>query len=320
MIHSQNADRKDGRTKEVNMELAMIGLGRMGGQMTRRLLKAGHRVFVFDTIAATRDALAREGAVAAVSLQELTSKMTPPRAVWLMVPAGNPAEQVVTRLASVLSPGDIIIDGGNSNYKDTVRRAEMLTSRSISFVDVGTSGGVWGLREGYCLMVGGDPEAYRRIEPVLQTLAPSPTAGYGHVGPSGAGHFAKMVHNAIEYGLMEAYAEGFELLQAKKEFNFDLANVAEIWRYGSVIRSWLLDLTAAALRSTPGLKGIEPYVEDSGEGRWAAHEAVDLAVPIPSINQALEVRFRSRQTQAFAPKLLAALRNQFGGHAMRRAE
>ncbi len=302
------------------MQLGMIGLGRMGGQMTRRLLKAGHRMVVFDTITATRDALAREGAVAVASLPELVTRMATPRAVWLMVPAGNPTEQVVTRLATLLEANDIVIDGGNSNYKDTIRRAAMLGAKGIKFLDAGTSGGVWGLREGYCLTVGGDMEAFRRIEPVLQSLAPSATTGYGYVGPSGAGHFAKMVHSAIEYGIMEAYAEGFELMRAKKEFTFDLAGVAEIWRYGSVIRSWLLDLAAAALKTTPGLKGIEPYVDDSGEGRWAIHEAVDLAVPMPSITQALDVRFRSRQSQAFAPKMLAALRNQFGGHAMKRTE
>jgi 6-phosphogluconate dehydrogenase len=234
-----------------------------------------------------------------------------------MVPSGDPTESTINTLADQLSPGDTILDGGNSYYKDSMRHATILSQKGVRFLDVGTSGGIWGLKEGYCLMVGGDPEAYHRLEPVFRTLAPSSSTGYGHVGPSGAGHFVKMVHNGIEYGMMQAYAEGFELMEAKSEFNLDLHHIAEIWRYGSVVRSWLLDLAEAALKDDPTLDRIEAYVEDTGEGRWAVLESVELAVPTPVITQSLQARFRSRQERPFAARLLTALRQQFGGHAVK---
>jgi 6-phosphogluconate dehydrogenase len=234
-----------------------------------------------------------------------------------MVPSGEPTESTINALAAELSSGDIIIDGGNSYYKDSMRRAAILSEKGILFLDVGTSGGIWGLNEGYCLMVGGDTQAFRRIEPIFQTLAPSSSKGYGHVGPSGAGHFVKMIHNGIEYGLMEAYAEGFELLQAKREFDLSLYDIAEIWRYGSVVRSWLLDLAATALQVDPNLDSVDAYVEDTGEGRWTVQESIELSIPTPVITQSLQARFRSRQDQPFGAKLLAALRKQFGGHAVR---
>jgi 6-phosphogluconate dehydrogenase len=237
--------------------------------------------------------------------------------VWVLVPAGGATLATVEELASMMSVGDIIIDGGNSYYRDSMRRAIQLKQRGINFMDVGTSGGIWGLSEGFALMAGGDKAAYQQIEPLLKALAPSPEAGFGYMGPSGAGHFVKMVHNGIEYGLMQAYAEGFELLEAKREFALDLAQVAEVWRSGSVVRSWLLDLTARALQEDPALEKLQAYVDDSGEGRWTVQESVELAVPAPVISSALQARFRSRQEQAFGARLLAALRNQFGGHAVR---
>jgi len=302
------------------MELGMIGLGRMGGNMVQRLLTGGHRVVVYARRKEAVQAMVDQGAVGAYSFPELAAKLTPPRAVWLMVPAGEPTESTISAVADVLSPGDAIIDGGNSNYKDSMRRAAALAERRLVFLDVGTSGGVWGLKEGYSMMVGGDRETFNRLLPIFQTLAPSSDKGYGHVGPAGAGHFVKMVHNGIEYGLMEAYAEGFELLEAKTEFELDLAQVAEVWRYGSVVRSWLLDLAAEALRQDPKLRGIGAYVEDSGEGRWTVEESIELAVPAPVIALSLQARFRSRQEEPFAAKMLAALRHQFGGHAMRKGE
>ena len=298
----------------------MIGLGRMGGNMTRRLLVGGHRVVVYDPVAKAVQALVKQGAIGASSIAELVTKLASHRAIWLMVPSGEPAESTINGVANYLSPGDIIIDGGNSNYKDSMRRAAALAEKKLLFLDVGTSGGIWGLKEGYCLMVGGELEAFRRVEPVFQTLAPSPDKGYGHVGSAGAGHFVKMIHNGIEYGLMEAYAEGFELMQAKQEFELNLAQVAEIWRYGSVVRSWLLDLIVAALQEDPKLENIQAYVEDSGEGRWTVQESVELAVPVPVITHSLQARFRSRQKQPFGAKLLAALRKQFGGHAVRKTK
>lgn len=301
------------------MELGMIGLGRMGSNMARRLLGGGHRVVVYDPVKEAVAAVVKEGAVGAASIAEMTEKLIKPRAVWLMVPSGEPTESTISTLAAELSEGDIVIDGGNSNYKDSMRRAAALSQQGLIFLDVGTSGGIWGLKGGYCLMAGGDIAAFRRVEPLFQTLAPSPNEGYGHVGPSGAGHFVKMVHNGIEYGLMQAYAEGFELMQAKQELGLDLPQIARVWRHGSVVRSWLLDLTAAALQADPGLENIEAYVEDSGEGRWTVQESIDLAVPIPVITQSLQARFRSRQEQPFGGKLLAALRQQFGGHAVKKA-
>ena len=302
------------------MELGMIGLGRMGGNMVQRLLGGGHRVAAYDPRAEAVEALTQSGATGASSIQDLVDQLKAPRAVWVMVPAGEPTEGTVNAVADTLTRGDVILDGGNSNYKDSMRRAAALNDRGISFLDVGTSGGVWGLTEGYSMMIGGDLDAFRRLEPAFQTLAPAPDKGYGHVGPAGAGHFVKMVHNGIEYGLMQAYAEGFELMEAKHEFGLDLAQIAENWRHGSVVRSWLLDLTAAALHQDQKLEGIQAYVEDSGEGRWTVDESIELAVPVPVIAASLQARFRSRQEQPYGAKLLAAMRNQFGGHAVRNVE
>lgn len=302
------------------MELGMIGLGRMGGNMAQRLIAGGHQVVAYDPANEAVEAIVKKGATGALSYADLVSKLARPRNIWMMVPSGEPTENSVNNLAAQLSQGDVVIDGGNSNYKDSMRRASALSAKGISYLDVGTSGGIWGLKEGYCLVVGGSMEAFRRLEPIFQTLAPSPQQGYGYVGPSGAGHFVKMVHNGIEYGLMQAYSEGFELMQAKKEFELDLHQIAEIWRYGSVVRSWLLDLAAAALKEDPKLESIQAYVEDSGEGRWAVQESIELAVPAPVIVQSLQARFRSRQEQPFGAKLLAALRQQFGGHGVKRAE
>jgi len=258
------------------------------------------------------------GATGAASIEALVQELTPPRAVWVMVPAGAPTETTITDLAAALEAGDIILDGGNSSYKDSLRRARTLKEKGLYFLDVGTSGGVWGLTGGYSLMVGGEAAAYARVEPLLQTLAPAADRGLGHVGPAGAGHFVKMVHNAVEYGLMQAYAEGFELMRAKEDFGLDLRQVAGIWRHGSVVRSWLLDLVARALEADPELQDLIAYVEDSGEGRWAAKEAIDLGVPTPVFSTSLQARFRSRQEQPFGVKLLAALRQQFGGHAVKK--
>lgn len=299
------------------MDIAMIGLGKMGANMAARLLKGGHRVVVLDLSKDAVKAAEEMGAEGAGSLKKLVEKLPAPRAVWVMVPAGKPTESTIVELSNLLSPGDILIDGGNSNYKDSIRRGLALQEKGLHFVDVGTSGGVWGLAEGYSMMVGGDAEAVEEIRPALSTLAPAPDRGWGRVGPTGAGHFVKMVHNGIEYGLMEAYAEGFELLKQKEEFHLDLAAIAEIWRYGSVVRSWLLDLTARALAENPDLEGFAAYVSDSGEGRWTVQESIELGVALPVITLALQGRFRSRQEAPFADKFLAALRNQFGGHAIK---
>ncbi len=301
------------------MDIAMIGLGKMGGNMVQRLLRGGHRVVGYDHDPAIAKDLAEEaGLVPATSLEEVVALLAPPRAVWVMVPAGAPTEETLAALAALLAPGDILIDGGNSNYKDTIRRAATLKAQGLHLVDAGTSGGVWGLAEGYSLMVGGEAEAVARLRPALETLAPAPDQGWGHVGPSGAGHFVKMVHNGVEYGLMQAYAEGFEILRAKEDFDLDLHQVAEIWRVGSVVRSWLLDLIANALSDDPELPGIKGWVADSGEGRWTVFEAVDLDIPAPVITAALQARFVSRQEESYAAKLLAAMRNQFGGHAVKK--
>jgi len=290
------------------VKIGLIGLGRMGAGIAERLRRAGHEVVGYD----------QNPAISQVrSIEELVRGLPSPHVVWVMVPAGGATQATVEELASVMTVGDVIIDGGNSYYKDTIRLATQLKPRGINFVDVGTSGGVWGLKEGFSLMAGGERAAYTQIEPLLKSLAPSPDAGYGYMGPSGAGHFVKMVHNGIEYGLMQAYAEGFELLVAKKEFALDLHQVAEVWRNGSVVRSWLLDLAAQALQEDPGLEKLQSYVDDSGEGRWTVQESVDLAVPAPVISAALQARFRSRQDQPFGGRLLAALRNQFGGHAVK---
>jgi len=299
------------------MQIAMIGLGRMGANMTTRLLEGGHDVLAFDL---SEEAVAKAksgGADGALSLEEVAQKLETPRVAWVMVPAGDPVETSVAKLGDLFEAGDIIIDGGNSNYQDTLRRGDKLAERGIAYVDVGVSGGVWGLKEGYGMMVGGDDEAVGKIRPVLETLAPAPNKGWGHMGPRGAGHFVKMVHNGIEYGMMQAYAEGFAILKAKEPFDLDLHQVAEAWRFGTVIRSWLLDLTARALDDDAGLADIAPWVDDSGEGRWTVKEAIDLAVPAPVISEALYARFRSRRDDNFADKLLAAMRHQFGGHAVK---
>jgi 6-phosphogluconate dehydrogenase len=299
------------------MEIAMVGLGKMGANMTRRLLESGHRVVVSDVNKEAVEAAVAGGAVAGGSLEELPSLLVSPRAVWVMVPSGKITGDVIQTLAGVLSQGDIVVDGGNSNYRESMRRAAALREKGIEFVDVGTSGGVWGLSEGYSMMVGGREESVAHLRPALESLAPGPDKGWGHVGPAGSGHFVKMVHNGIEYGLMQAYAEGFELMMKKEEFGLDLHQIAEIWRHGSVVRSWLLDLTADALSENPELEGIAAYVTDSGEGRWTVAEAIELGCSIPVISMALQRRFRSRAESPFSDKLLAAMRQQFGGHAVK---
>ncbi len=299
------------------MELAMVGLGKMGGNMASRLLRGGHQVVAYNRSLEPVRAAEAEGAVGATSLEDVVLRLSPPRVVWLMLPAGQVTEDAVHHLAELLSVNDVLIDGGNSNYKDTMRRAAFLADQGIYYVDSGTSGGIWGLQEGYSLMVGGRPEAIDLIRPALETLAPAADRGWAHVGPSGAGHFVKMIHNGIEYGMMQAYAEGFEILRAKKEFGLDLHQIAELWRYGSVVRSWLLDLTAAALAEDPELSDLRGWVADSGEGRWTVFEAIDQDVPAPVITLALQMRFVSRQDESYAAKLLAAMRNQFGGHAVK---
>jgi 6-phosphogluconate dehydrogenase len=300
------------------MELGMIGLGKMGGNMAVRLAQGGHRVVVYDRNPPKVKRAEKDGAVGSESIADLVAKLETPKVVWIMIRAGEPTESVLHTLADLLSAGDTIIDGGNSNYKDTMRRAGELKDKGLHLVDVGTSGGVWGLAEGYSMMVGGEDETVERLRPALETLAPGADRGWGHVGPSGAGHFVKMVHNGIEYGLMQAYAEGFEILRAKSDFDLDLHQVAEIWRYGSVVRSWLLDLTARALEADPDLGDIEGWVADSGEGRWTVADAIDLDVPAPVITLSLLMRFVSRQDDSYAAKLLAAMREQFGGHAVKR--
>jgi len=302
------------------MELAMVGLGKMGGNMASRLLRGGHQVVAYNRSPEPIRAAEAEGATGATSLEDVVLRLSPPRAVWLMLPSGQITEEAVRHLAELLSINDLIIDGGNSNYKDTMRRAAYLADKGIYFVDSGTSGGIWGLQEGYSLMVGGRPEAIAAIRPALETLAPAADRGWAHVGPSGAGHFVKMIHNGIEYGMMQAYAEGFEILRAKKEFGLDLHQIAELWRYGSVVRSWLLDLTAAALAEDPERSDLRGWVADSGEGRWTVFEAIDQDVPAPVITLALQMRFVSRQDESYAAKLLAAMRNQFGGHAVKTVE
>ena len=299
------------------MELAMVGLGRMGMNMVTRLLHSKHRVIAYDLNEKAIKAAEAEGAEGARSLEDLREKLAPPRIVWVMVPSGTPTENTVASLTKVLTTGDIIIDGGNSNYKDTLRRSVMLKHKGLHFVDVGTSGGVWGLSEGYSMMVGGEKSVVERLRPIFETLAPDVDKGWGHVGPSGAGHFVKMVHNGIEYGLMQAYAEGFEIMKTKTEFALDLHQIAEIWRHGSVVRSWLLDLIADALVEDQDLKGIEGWVADSGEGRWTVADAMDLDVPAPVITLSLLMRLVSRQKESYAAKMLAAMRNKFGGHEVK---
>jgi len=299
------------------MQLGFVGLGRMGMNMVTRLTRGGHAVVAYDRSANAVRQVAEVGAAGVASLEALVAQLAAPRAVWVMVPAGDPTESTVATLGALLSPGDTIIDGGNTNFHDDVRRAATLAARGITYIDAGTSGGIWGLREGYCLMVGGDEAACARLEPVFLTLAPP--HGYMRVGGPGAGHYVKMVHNGIEYGLMQAYAEGFELLQ-KSDYDVDLAGVAALWMHGSVVRSWLLELTARALADDPQLSALDGFVEDSGEGRWTLQESIERAVPMPALTAALFTRFRSRQDNPFADRMLAALRNQFGGHAVKKAE
>jgi 6-phosphogluconate dehydrogenase len=299
------------------MQLGFVGLGKMGLNMVTRLERGGHDVVAFDRSA---EAVSKAGAVKAAgvtSLEALVGALAVPRHVWLMVPAGDPTESTIAALSNLLAPGDVIIDGGNTNFHDDQRRAKTLAAKQLHYVDAGTSGGVWGLTEGYCLMVGGEPDICKRLEPIFLTLAP--TDGYLHVGDHGAGHYVKMVHNAIEYGMMQAYAEGFELMHASP-YKPDLAKVAELWDHGSVVRSWLLQLAARALEDDPALERLTGYVEDSGEGRWTLLEGIDRGVPMPALTASIFTRFRSRQSNTFAERMLAALRNQFGGHAVKKAQ
>jgi len=299
------------------MQIGMIGLGRMGANMTLRLRRGGHDVVVYDPNTEAAKPLVAEGATSTDSLESLVAALNVPRHVWIMVPSGAPVTTTIESLSTLLSAGDCVIDGGNSLYKDSVARAESLKSNGVHFLDCGTSGGVWGLDNGYCLMIGGEREAFERIEPIFKTLAP--TDGYAHMGPSGSGHYVKMIHNGIEYGMLEAYAEGFEILDASP-YDLDLERISALWNQGSVVRSWLLELAQLALAEDPGLKHIAGYVEDSGEGRWTVAEAIERDVPATVLTYALFARFRSRQQESFGAKLIAALRNQFGGHGVTKAK
>jgi len=299
------------------MKIGMIGLGRMGFRMSLRLIRGGHTVVGYDPNPEAVERLVQRGGQGAGSLEALVEQLALPRVIWMMIPAGDPVDQTLDRLVPLLNRGDIVIDGGNSFYKESMRRAERLKEASLYYLDVGTSGGVWGLEEGYSMMIGGDAEAVGYLRPIFETLAPAPDRGWGHVGPSGSGHFVKMVHNGIEYGMMQALAEGFSVMHHQKEFGLDLHQIAEIWRYGSVVRSWLLDLLADGLSKDTQLVDIAPYVEDSGEGRWTVKEAIDLNVAAPVMTLALLQRIRSRDEEGYAERILALLRNQFGGHALR---
>ncbi len=299
------------------MRIGFVGLGKMGGHMTERLIEGGHAVTVYDRDHEAVNAAVKKGAVAAPSLQALAADLTPPRTVWVMVPAGSITAEVIVSLSAHLEAGDIVIDGGNSNYHDSMRQAAELRKKGIHLLDAGTSGGIWGLKEGYCIMVGGEASAFKKAEPLFKTLAPE--HGYAHVGPNGAGHFVKMVHNGIEYALLEAYGEGFELLSSKKEFKLDLLQIARLWNRGSVVRSWLLDLCVLAFEKDPSLDNVRGYVDDTGEGRWTVQEAIDQSIPAPAITLALLRRFASRQEESFSAKVIAALRNEFGGHAIKSA-
>jgi 6-phosphogluconate dehydrogenase len=301
------------------MDLGLIGLGKMGGNMAERLRHGGHRIVGFDFSAEAVKRLSDTGSVGVNSLEELVKNLPTPRAIWIMVPAGDPVDQTIAKLKSLLDKGDILIDGGNSNYKDSQRRYAQLQPEGFNFVDVGTSGGVWGITEGYSMMIGGDEAVVESLRPIFATLAPTADTGWGRVGPSGAGHFVKMIHNGIEYGLMQAYAEGFSIMHAKQPLGLDLTQIADIWRYGSVVRSWLLDLTADALKKNPTLDGLEPYVPDSGEGRWTVFEAIDLNVSAPVITESLIRRVRSREDDNFSDRMLSVMRHEFGGHAMKKA-
>ncbi|HMI46040.1 MAG TPA: decarboxylating 6-phosphogluconate dehydrogenase [Gemmatimonadaceae bacterium] len=299
------------------MRLAMIGLGRMGGNMSERLLKGGHEVVVFDRKPPTVQQYVSLGAIGTTSLSDVTAKLKGPRIVWIMVPAGKPVDETIASLLPGLSKGDVIIDGGNSNFHDTMRRAADLQAKGINLVDSGTSGGIWGLANGYCLMIGASPETFKLCEPIFKTLAPPD--GYGHMGPPGAGHYVKMIHNGIEYGMLQAYAEGYEILHASKDFKLDLHKIAAVWNHGSVVRSWLNELAEMAFEKDIDLSALRGYVEDSGEGRWTVQEAIDLDVPAPVITLSLLTRLRSRQTDSFSAKVIAALRNEFGGHAVKKS-
>jgi 6-phosphogluconate dehydrogenase len=296
------------------MQLGMIGLGRMGAGMTQRLLQGGHQVVAYDRTPEAVATVSARGATSSSSLQDLGQKLRTPRVFWLMIPAGAPVDDTIQGLQATLSPGDVVVDGGNSNYKDSVRRGQSLATRQIEYLDAGVSGGIWGLKVGFCLMVGGKEAVFKQVEPIFKTLAPPD--GYAYVGPSGAGHYSKMIHNGIEYGMLEAYAEGFEILQAS-DYRYDLAALSKLWNHGSVIRSWLLELAQAAFERDPGLTRIKGYVEDSGEGRWTIQEAIDKGVWAPSLAVSLFARFRSRQGDTFADKVVAALRNEFGGHPVK---
>ncbi|HEU5251657.1 MAG TPA: decarboxylating 6-phosphogluconate dehydrogenase [Thermoanaerobaculia bacterium] len=295
------------------MKLGFVGLGRMGGNMVRRLLADGHEIVAWARSAESVAEAVSEGATGGTSLEDVVANLSPPRAIWLMIPAGDPVEKSVTTLKPLLSRGDVIVDGGNSRFSDSARRAAELEAEGIGFLDAGTSGGIWGLEYGYCLMVGGRSDYFRMVEPVFRTLAPP--EGYAHVGPPGAGHFTKMVHNAVEYAMLQGYGEGFELLQASG-YDLDLLQIARLWTHASVVRSWLLDLLVRALEKDPKLATVKGFVEDSGEGRWTLHEAIERAVPMPALADALFARFTSRQPESFSAKVIAALRAQFGGHAV----
>ncbi len=299
------------------MQLGLIGLGKMGGNMAERLRLGGHQVVGFDFNPEAVARLTGTGNVGVSSLEDLVQNLKGRRAIWIMVPQGKPVDDTIAKLEPLLNPGDILIDGGNSYYKDSVRRHQEITAKGFQFVDVGTSGGVWGLKEGYSMMVGGDKDAVDYLRPILETLAPAADKGWGHVGPAGAGHFVKMVHNGIEYGLMQAYAEGFTVMEKKEEFSLNLPQIANIWRYGSVVRSWLLDLTADALAGNPTLDGLQAYVVDSGEGRWTVFEAFDLNVSAPVITESVIRRIRSREENNFTDRMLAIMRKEFGGHAVK---
>ncbi len=300
------------------MQLGLIGLGKMGGNMAERLRLGGHQVVGFDFNADAVAKLTATGNVGVSTLDDLAKKLTGRKAIWIMVPQGNPVDETIAKLEPQLNPGDILIDGGNSNYKDSMRRHAEATTKGFQFVDVGTSGGVWGLKEGYSMMIGGDKEPVDYLRPIFETLAPAADKGWGHVGPGGSGHFVKMIHNGIEYGMMQAYAEGFTILEKKEDFGLDLAQISQIWRYGSVVRSWLLDLAADALSKNPTLEGLEAFVEDSGEGRWTVFEAIDLNVSAPVITESLMRRIRSRENNNFTDRMLATMRNEFGGHAVKK--
>ena len=301
------------------MELGIIGLGKMGFNMAERLRLAGHKVVGFDFNKETTAKLTATGSVGVNSLEDLVKNLSAPRAIWIMVPAGAPVDETIAKLEPLCAKGDTFIDGGNSNYKDTQRRHAAAKEKGFNFVDSGTSGGIWGLKEGYSMMIGGDKEPVERLTPIFEALAPSATEGWGHVGPSGAGHFVKMVHNGIEYAMMQGYAEGFSIMKAKEPLALDLVQISKIWQKGSVVRSWLLDLTADALAKNPTLDGLEAYVPDSGEGRWTVFEAIDLNVSAPVITESLIRRLRSREENNFTDRMLSVMRNEFGGHAVKKA-